>query len=119
MQEKRRSKRIPANLKLRVSKVFQQEEISELAVEVPIVVTDVSKLGIGFISEGDLPLNYYFNARLELGDSDNALYCVVKIVRKTPKEDGTTSYGCEFIGMAPVLGFIFEQYEERVEAGKV
>lgn len=114
-QEKRRSKRIPANLELNVSKLFQQEEIINLDVAVPIVVTDVSKLGIGFVTEGDFPLHYYFNAKLELGDKENSLYCVVRIVRKCPREDGTINYGCEFVGMAPVFGFIFEQYEEQYE----
>ena len=118
MQEKRRSKRIPANLELNVSKLFQQEEILDLDVAVPIVVTDVSKLGIGFVTKGDFPLHYYFNARLELGGEENSLYCVVQIVRKNPKADGTISYGCEFVGMAPVFGFIFEQYEERFVAEK-
>ncbi|MGN0505118.1 MAG: PilZ domain-containing protein [Lachnospiraceae bacterium] len=118
MQEKRRSKRIPANLELKVSKLFQQEGVTNLDTEVPIVVTDVSRLGIGFVTKADLPLHYYFNAKLELGDPDNSLYCVVQLVRKRLQEDGLTNYGCEFVGMAPVLGFIFEEYEERIAAAK-
>ena len=118
MEEKRRSKRITAYLELLVSKLFRQEDVTNLDTEVPIVVTDGSRLGIGFVTKGDFPLHYYFNAKLELGDAENSLYCVVQIVRKNPQEDGTTTYGCEFVGMAPVLSYIFEEYEERIAAEK-
>ena len=115
MQEKRRSKRMPIRLELAVSRLFQQEKIEDLDKTTPILVIDVSKIGIGFITMSDLPLNYYFNAKLELGSPENSLYCVVQIIRKQEREDGTISYGCEFVGMAPVLNYIFDQYEEMLE----
>ena len=115
MQEKRRSKRLPIQLELVVSKLFKQEATESMEVNEPIQVVDVSKLGIGFVTTNDLPLNYYFNARLELGSPENSLYCVVQIIRKSPLgEDGTINYGCEFVGMAPVLGSIFDEYEKSL-----
>ena len=114
MQEKRRSKRLPIQLELVVSNLFKQEATENVKINEPIHVVDVSKLGIGFVTSDDLPLNYYFNARLELGCPENSLYCVVQIIRKMPKEDGTISYGCEFVGMAPVLGSIFDEYEKSL-----
>ena len=114
MQEKRRSKRMPIQLELVVSKLFKQEATAAVEINEPIHVVDVSKLGIGFISANDLPLNYYFNAKLELGSPENSLYCVVKIIRKMQKEDGAISYGCEFVGLAPVLGSIFDEYEKSL-----
>jgi len=114
MQEKRRSKRLPIQLELVVSKLFRQEAAETIETDAPIQVVDVSKLGIGFVTTNDLPLHYYFNARLELGSPENSLYCVVQIIRKVPKEDGTISYGCEFIGLAPVLGGIFDEYERII-----
>lgn len=110
MQEKRRSKRLPIQLELVVSRLFRQEA-NAVVTNAPIHVTNVSKLGIGFVTTNDLPLNFYFNARLELGSPENSLYCVVQIIRKIPQEDGSISYGCEFVGMAPVLGGIFDEYE--------
>ena len=110
MQEKRRSKRLPVQLELVVSRLFRQEEIT-LDINEPINVVDVSKLGIGFVTSADLPLHYYFNAKLELGNSDNSLFCVIQIIRKVPKGDGKISYGCEFVGLAPVLRPIFDEYE--------
>lgn len=115
MQEKRRSKRLPAQLVLSVSRLFKQNTAADIDVTAPIYVQDISKLGIGFVSEGDFPVGYYFNARLELGGEDCTLYCVVQIVRKNELEDGRSSYGCEFVGMAPVLGYIFDEYERKIE----
>lgn len=115
IEEKRKAKRIPVKLELQVSKLFKQAEIEEIATAVPIEVTDVSRGGIGFKSEGNFPLDYYFNAKLELGDSDSVLYCVVQIIRKLEREDGLTSYGCIFIGMASVLNYIFDDFEKRAE----
>ena len=114
MQEKRRSKRLPIDLELVVSKLFRQQEIDNLDAAAPIHVVDVSKLGIGFVTTNDFPLDYYFNAKLELGSPENSLYCVVQIIRKQPKEDGTSVYGCEFVGLAPVLGCIFDEYEKTL-----
>lgn len=115
MQEKRKSKRLPIQLELVVSKLFKQEAVATVDLNEPIQVVDVSRLGIGFVSGNDLPLNFYFNAKLELGSPENSLYCVVKIIRKAaPKEDGTISYGCEFVGLAPVLGSIFDEYEKTL-----
>ena len=111
MQEKRRSKRLPIQLELVVSKLFRQEAADTVIIDAPIHVVDISRLGIGFVTTNDLPLDFYFNARLELGNSENSLYCVVQIIRKDPKEDGTISYGCEFVGLAPVLCGVFDEYE--------
>lgn len=115
MQERRRSKRMKANLTLRVSNLFKQDNINAGALTAPITVVDVSKHGIGFKSNDIIPLDFYFNAKLELGDSTNCLYCVVKIIRCVPSDDGSYLYGCEFIGMAPVLDYIFENYDHSLE----
>ena len=115
MQEKRKSKRLPIQLELVVSKLFKQEASATVEVNEPIHVINVSKMGIGFVTTNEFPINYYFNARLELGSPENSLYCVVKIIRKMPpKEDGTIVYGCEFVGLAPVLGSIFDEYEKSL-----
>jgi len=44
---------------------------------------DISRGGIGFHSESDLPLEFYFNAKIQVTDDANSVfYSVVKIVRK-------------------------------------
>lgn len=115
--EKRRHKRIKADLTLNVSSLFKQNNVEISNIHSPIKVTNVSKSGIGFESSSILPLDFYFNAALRLGNEEDVIYCVVKIIRCIPIEDSDTfSYGCEFVGMAPVLNYIFDEYE--IEMGE-
>ena len=114
--EKRRHKRIKADLQLNVSSLFKQNNVEISNFNSPIEVTNVSKSGIGFKAKSILPVDFYFNAALRLGHEEDVLYCVVKIIRCIPTEDSDTfSYGCEFVGMAPVLNYIFDEYESEMD----
>lgn len=114
--DKRRYKRMSANLHLNISNLFNQDNVVISGVDAPITVIDISKGGIGFNTTATLPVGYYFNAKLELGDKNSMLYTVVRIVRSNLSSDGThTNYGAEFIGLAPVLDFIFDNYEIQLE----
>ncbi|MBQ3602172.1 MAG: PilZ domain-containing protein [Lachnospiraceae bacterium] len=111
MLEKRRSKRFPITLKLEISQLFKQDNVKVSNIGEPIEVINISKHGIGFKCKCVLPLDYYFNAKLCIGSEENALFCVVKIIRI--EADGVDNiYGCEFVGMAPVFHYIFEEYEQ-------
>lgn len=112
MEEKRRHKRLPVNLRLDVSSLFKQDNVKVEDIHAPIEVIDVSKSGIGFRSSSILPIGYYFNARIQLGRPDNGLYCVIRILRSQLCSDGIYQYGCEFVGMAAVLYYIFDEYEK-------
>lgn len=115
MQEKRRYKRLPIAMKLEISSLFKQDNILLSDIDAPIHVTNISKGGIGFRSASNLPLGFYFNACIQMGDADDAkLYCVVKIIRKEALENNENSYGCELVGFAPVLSYIFEDYEKQL-----
>lgn len=111
MQDRRQSKRVRVTLDLVVSSLFIQDN-DKISIDSPIIVKDVSRTGIGFVSKSILPMNYYFNAALNLGDVDSVLYSVVKIIRCEALEDDEYSYGCEFVGMAPVLDYIFDELEQ-------
>lgn len=111
--DQRRSKRTDIKLSLEVSSVFKQDNVWVQDINAPIEVRDISRGGIGFVSESTLPVGYYFNARLELGGKDNVLNAVVQIIRQTQGEDGRSSYGCEFVGRAPVFDYIFDELEKQ------
>lgn len=112
MEEKRHYKRIKAHLELNVSSLFKQDNILVENVDAPITVVNVSRGGIGFVSESVLPVGFYFNAALQLGDESNKLFCVVKIVRATPDTaSDCTCYGCEFVGLPNILMYIFDEFE--------
>lgn len=115
MIEKRRSKRLPIKLTLELSSLFKQDNVKVENIKAPIEVENISKVGIGFRSKSTLPIGYYFNARLELGKEDNILNCVIKIIRQEQKENDMYYYGCEFIGLANVLYYIFDEYEKLLE----
>ncbi len=116
MEEKRRFKRVKANLTLNVSSLFKQDNILVNNIDSPITVTDVSRGGIGFKSKSVLPEGFYFNAALQLGNQDNVLYCVVKIVRCTlSSEENVYSYGCEFVGLPDIFMYIFDEFEAGQE----
>lgn len=114
--EKRRFKRMKADLKLNVSSLFNQDNKEIKNLDSPITVTNISEGGIAFESKSMLPINFYFNAALNLGSEPDTLYSVIKIIRSQPIE-GTDNYlyGCEFVGMAPILGYIFNEYEAELE----
>ncbi len=115
-EEKRRFKRMPVSMKLEISSLFRQDHVSIGDLSAPIHVNNISKGGIGFSSENDLPIGFYFNSCIHLGEDEEAkFYCVVKIIRKTPVEGGGFDYGCEMVGLAPVLDYIFEDYEKQIE----
>lgn len=111
MQDRRQSKRVRVTLDLMVSSLFIQDN-DKISIDSPIIVKDISRTGIGFVSKSILPMNYYFNAALNLGEVDSTLYCVVKIIRCEALCDDEYSYGCEFVGMAPVLDYIFDGLEQ-------
>ncbi len=113
--EQKRAKRLKIEMELVISKLFKQDHISIEHVDTPIHVENISKTGIGFSSAGELPVGYYFNAKIALGSKDSSFYTVVKIVRNQSKPDGTYFYGCEFVGIAPVLDYIFREYNPALE----
>ncbi len=114
MIEKRKDIRMKADLKLNVSSLFKQNNIMITDVDSPIEVLDVSKSGIGFNSSSILPLGFYFNAALQLGSEEETLFCVLKIVRCEPISDKKYNYGSEFIGLAPILDYIFDDYAQEL-----
>lgn len=115
MQEKRKTKRFVAKLELEISSLFQQDNVKVENLNAPITVVDISRDGIGFHSASSLPVGYYFNACLSLGDDDAKLYCVVKILRVTDLGNDMKGYGCEFVGLAPVFSYVFDEFEQQAE----
>ena len=114
MKEHRHSKRVKVHLTLEVSSVFKQDNI-KMDLNTPIEVNNISRTGIGFDTESELPLDYYFNAIIDFGEPDEAIYAVVKIVRRRYLEDGRFNYGCEFVGLPSIFDYIFEDLEQKNE----
>lgn len=116
MEEKRKAKRMPVTLSLEISSLYKQDNIQVSDLHAPIEVINISKTGIAFRTQSVLPIGYYFTANINLGTEDT-LRCVVEIVRSHLDEDATI-YGCEFVGMAEVLSYIFEDYDQKITEDK-
>ncbi len=113
MDERRKHRRLPIHLELEINQLFKQDHVIIEGLEEEIEVINISRTGIGFISNGDFPLEYYFNAKIEF-DQKQFFYCVLKIIRKE-KLDVSVLYGCEFVGLAEFLSKKVDAYEALLE----
>ena len=115
MGEQRRTRRMPAALSLEVSSLFKQDNVRVSNINAPIEVFDISKGGIGFMTKSVLPVGYYFNARLLIGnDMKAALNCVVRIIRSQDNGEDGFKYGCEIVGAASIMDYVFDDYEKEM-----
>ena len=108
MVEMRREKRWPASLKLEIVSLYKQDVPPVEGIHEPIEITDVSKAGVGFKSKANLPVDYYFNAKLTLR-KEEPLKCVIHILRQLQTADGYR-YGCEIVGIASVMDYVVNNY---------
>ena len=116
--DKRRSKRTPITMQLEISELFKQENVKVNNIDAPIEIKDISRHGIGFVTKSVLPIGFYFNSRLEFENEANNLNCVVRILHQEKMDDGNYHYGCEFVGMATVFDYVFDELEEADSNGK-
>ncbi len=113
--ERRRCQRFPIELNLTASKLYKQDYVQLADVNADICVIDISRTGIGFLCGKELPLNYYFDTRIDFLGRD-FFYCVIKIVRiGNKREDGRNMYGAEFVGLAPFLADKIDKYGRELD----
>lgn len=112
MDERRKSKRLPVDIRLFIEFLYKQDHVRLENVKESIEVINISKTGLGFVSNHDLPLDFYFNAKIVI-DNEKFFYSVVKIIRKDKQDDGFY-FGCEFVGLADVLSGCIDDYEKEM-----
>ena len=113
MNDRRKHKRIPFTMTLEIQDLFRQDYEVIRGLNEAISIENISKSGLGFLCQHELPVGYYFNTKIVF-DEKMYFYCVIKILRKIPQEQGYY-YGCEFIGLAEFLANIIDKYEREVE----
>ena len=113
INERRRYKRLPIVLKMEVDELFKQDNIVVKNLGVSIRVYDISKSGIGFVSEAVLPVGYYFRGTINLNNGD-FIRVVMRIVRTQKVEKNLYAYGAEFVGLAPFLADKVDKYEKSL-----
>ncbi|MGB4657655.1 MAG: PilZ domain-containing protein [Mobilitalea sp.] len=112
--ERRKYKRLPIELSLEVDEVFKQDHVVIKDLNASVLVFDISKSGIGFLSKSSLPMGYYFRGRINLGDGD-FFYVVLQIIRAENSDSESIMYGAEFIGLAPFLAEKVDKYEKKMK----
>ena len=115
MLNKRRSERLPIKLTLTISDLFKQDKLVIPNIDSQIVVVDISKHGIGFISECIFPDGYFFNAKIELGSENASIFTVVKIVRSEAVDRNTFMYGANFEGISDEISVLIDEYAKTLK----
>lgn len=111
--EKRGAKRLPLKLKLKISSLFKQHNDIITNVNAEIEIENISKTGIGFKCKEKLPLNYYFDADIDLGKG-RTFWALIKIIR-IEEHDYGYFYGCQFVGLADIISSRIEMYAADME----
>ncbi len=112
MEERRKAVRLPAKMELNISSLFKQDYELIPDINESIQIRNISKAGIGFDCAHELPLNYYFDAKIQL-TPDKYFYAVLKIIRTESKGKGYF-VGCEFVGLADILGMRIDSYGKEL-----
>ncbi len=116
MQEKRKDKRIPINVKLSVTDLYTEKTNSIADISAPIEVTDISAKGLGFISTAVLPVGYYFIANIELDRDLPQIITDVRIIRGQSIDNKQYQYGCEFVSISPRVSKMLDDFEKRIKS---
>ncbi len=105
MEQRRKNKRLELDSKLLVKRLDQEGQ----AEEVNIVITDVSKSGVGFTCSELLNIGAVYESYLMIWTKE-VLHTFLQIVRIIKKDDGTYDYGAIFIGMTEIDASRIETY---------
>lgn len=112
--EKRKHVRVPINIDIIIDSVYNSGNEVKLLINKKIKIVNISKSGIGFLSDVELPLGYFFNARITF-DEVRTFPAVFRVVRNQENEkEPKYTVGCEFVGLADILAAYIEDYEKEV-----
>jgi hypothetical protein len=111
-EEKRKNKRLPIKLELTISDLFKQDYLIIPNINESIEVIDISKSGVGFFCKDNLPINYYFDAKIQLPNKH--FLSVIKIIRTDEVENGFR-IGCEFVGLGDILSKSVDEYDLELQ----
>lgn len=113
MEEKRHHKRLKLDVSIQLERLTEDGTTTYDYTQV--VVTDVSRGGIGFQSDELLEVGGYYNTRIQIWTKE-VIDAVIENVRKQKMEDGTDKYGATFIGMSDTDAIKIDIYQVFREA---
>lgn len=112
VQEKRWAKRIAINATIRLNSLNTDPEIANAdSEEIAVDVINISKGGMAFTTVKQLPLNSYYDAKVELWTKES-FDAVIEVIRMEKKDvDAPIIYGCRFVGLSPMEQFKIDVYD--------
>lgn len=114
--EKRKNVRVPFQVTLKIKELYKQDNVKIEDITEEIEVFNLSKSGLGFVCNHELPLDFYFNAKITI-DNERFFYTVAKIIRADKNSEQEFVYGCEFVGLADVLSGVVDEYVDEEKKG--
>jgi predicted nucleic-acid-binding protein len=108
MEEKRKHKRLDLDVNVQLERLAEENGITTLKY-LHVDVTDVSKSGIGFISDYTLDIGTYYDTKIQIWTKE-VVDVVIEIVRREEREGGY-QYGAIFIGMNDTDALKIEIYQ--------
>ena len=112
VQEKRWAKRIAINATIRLNSLNTDPEIADAdSEEIAVDVINISKGGMAFTTVKQLPLNSYYDAKVELWTKES-FDAGIEVIRMEKKDgDAPIIYGCRFVGLSPMEQFKIDVYD--------
>lgn len=105
MEERRKNRRMELSAQLEIRHLNGSSE------PVSIEVVDVSKTGVGFISDSLLSMGAVYEALLTIWTKE-VLHSFIEIVRIEKMDNGQYNYGTIFIGMPEMDSMRIEIYDK-------
>ena len=109
VQEKRKSKRIGINVKIKLQKVSNNLIAFGLK-EFEVNVVNISKDGMAFRTKERLALNSFYDTQVVLWTKES-FDTVIEIVRMENFGEEETLYGCRFVGISAADQFKIDVYQ--------
>lgn len=110
--ERRRFERFPFEITVMIEFLYKQDNIRLENINEELQVVNLSKSGLGFLCTHELPLDFYFNAKITI-NKEKFFYSVAKIIRTEETDVEGYYYGCEFIGLADILSSVVDEINEE------
>ena len=111
VQEKRKSKRIGINVKIKLQKVSNNLIAFGLKEEeFEVNVVNISKDGMAFRTKERLALNSFYDTQVVLWTKES-FDTVIEIVRMENFGEEGTLYGCRFVGISAADQFKIDVYQ--------
>lgn len=96
MDEKRNSRRLDLDVTVELERIDDNQGVTTLKL-VHVEIIDLSKSGIGFISNAQLEIGSFYNTKLQIWTKES-IDAIIEIVRCEETEKGY-HYGAKFVGM--------------------